>query len=110
MLVGFALFRRLASRFPEAPILEVYPQATFWALGASEEHKSSQSGFETQLHVLAGRIGIDPSRLERELRGHGFGKPHDILDALSAAWVASLPSNRRRVLGAGIRDGIWIPT
>jgi hypothetical protein len=109
MLVGFALFRRLPSRFADIPILEVYPQATFWALGAAGEHKSSKPGFEAQRRALADRVGVDPGQLERELRSHGYGKPHDVVDALSAAWVASLPLKRRRVLGADVQDGIWVP-
>lgn len=106
MLVGFALFRVLSERWP---CLEVYPQATARALGVGGLHKSSPGGMEEQLRAGRRHTGWPADVSSGVFAGRVSGARHDACDAYLAAWVAALPSARRRALGRGTGDTIWVP-
>jgi len=102
MLVGFALFDRLEREFD---CIEVFPNAIVHALEPGVAHKSSAAGRSRQRELLAaatGCAGVDAPSV-------AFGPLHDRLDALMAAWVASLPADQLEAHGDGARDTIWAP-
>jgi len=106
MLVGFALFKRLRKDWE---CLEVFPQATVHALGASAIHKSKPGGVLAQLKAIAQRTGWPEPISECSLKLAAYGPAHDALDAYMSAWVAGLPSEERAALGVPPDDAIWIP-
>jgi predicted nuclease with RNAse H fold len=110
MLYGFELFNSLRSQVA-AEVIEVYPYAIIRALLPACEHKSTERGYRDQLAVIAARTGWEPEALETRLKATVSGSRHDRLDAFMAAWVASLPSERRRAFGDAQRpdDSIWVP-
>jgi predicted nuclease with RNAse H fold len=110
MLFGFELFAALRERF-EAEVVEVYPFAIVRALLPTCLHKSTEKGYRDQLVAVASRTGWEPSDLEARLRARVAGSRHDRLDAFMAAWVASLPQERRCAFGDPGRpdDAIWVP-
>jgi len=109
MLAGFALFEAVEAAHPDAVVLEVYPQATFAALSAARAHKSSPGGLAAQTKALASQLGMDGTAFSRAVAASCWGSGHDKLDALSAAWVASLPPEERVALGEVPHDAIWVP-
>lgn len=110
MLFGFELFTCLRSGL-RAEVIEVYPFAIIRALLPVCEHKSTEQGYRDQLVAVAARTGWEPQNLEARLKVTVPGSRHDRLDAFMAAWVASLPPERRRALGDAQRpdDAIWVP-
>ena len=110
MLFGFELFAALRQRL-EAEIVEVYPFAIVRALLPTCLHKSTEQGYRDQLVAVASRAGWEPRDLEAKLRATVAGSRHDRLDAFMAAWVASLPEERRCAFGDPGRpdDAIWVP-
>lgn len=110
MLFGFELFACLKGRL-KAEVIEVYPFAIVRALLPTCEHKSTEKGYRDQLAAVAARTGWAPQNLEAQLKATVPGSRHDRLDAFMAAWIASLPSERRRALGDAQRpdDAIWVP-
>jgi hypothetical protein len=110
MLFGFELFACLKSSFT-AEVIEVYPFAIIRALLPACEHKSTEQGYRDQLVAVAARTGWKPQNLEARLKVTVSGSRHDRLDAFMAAWVASLPPERRRAIGDAQRpdDAIWVP-
>ena len=110
MLYGFQLFARIRSCL-ETEVIEVYPAAIVRALRRQCEHKSTERGYHDQLMAVAGRTGWDAPGVEAMLKATVPGSRHDRLDAFMAAWVASLPPDRRRVFGDAGRlvDAIWVP-
>ena len=110
MLFGFELFAQLRTRFT-AEVIEVYPFAIVRALLPACAHKSTDQGYREQLKAVAARTGWESQGLEARLKATVRGARHDRLDAFMAAWVASLPSDRRRAFGDAQRpdDAIWAP-
>jgi hypothetical protein len=110
MLFGFQLFVSLR-RCLDAEVIEVYPFAIVRALLQDCEHKSTEQGYRDQLVAVADRTGWQPQDLEARLKATVPGSRHDRLDAFMAAWVASLPAERRRAFGDAQRpdDSIWVP-
>jgi Protein of unknown function (DUF429) len=111
MLFGFELFAALRSGL-KAEVIEVYPAAIVrFALLPACEHKSTEKGYQSQLDAVAARTGWEPQNLEAKLKETVYGSRHDRLDAFMAAWVASLPPERRRAFGDGrqLDDSIWVP-
>lgn len=110
MLFGFALFICLRTGF-SAEVIEVYPFAIVRAILAACQHKSTEQGYRDQLAAVAGYTGWEPLTLESRLRATVAGTRHDRLDAFMAAWVASLPVERRRAFGNPDQpdDAIWVP-
>jgi hypothetical protein len=110
MRFGFELFAQLRSRL-RAEVIEVYPFAIVRALLPACAHKSTEQGYRDQLEAVAARTGWEPQRLEETLKATVAGTRHDRLDAFMAAWIASLPRERRRAFGDGQRpdDAIWVP-
>lgn len=106
MLVGFALFRALR---PHLKCIEVFPQAIAYALGVSGLHKSSPEGRARQLASVARYTSWPFPCAEAALKPIGFGPAHDLLDAYSSAWVASLREDECEPLGCPPRDAIWVP-
>jgi predicted nuclease with RNAse H fold len=107
MLAGFALFRALA---PQIECIEVYPQATAWALGVNTAKKLKQAGLQVQLHAATQRTGWPDGRPdEPTLAEIGYGSKHDRLDAYLSTWIASLPEEEREPCGEAPDDVIWIP-
>jgi hypothetical protein len=104
MLVGFALFEALSSRYE---CIEVYPQATAKALSCAEHHKSSRVGLESQARAVALKTGW-PHNFD-VIREISWGSSHDSLDAYLACWVAALPPSRRTAYGQPPSDVIWVP-
>jgi predicted nuclease with RNAse H fold len=100
MLVGFALFERLAQDFE---CIEVFPNAIVKALDPDVSHKSTSEGYARQLDLLRHGTGIG----ERELNLASHGARHDRLDAVLSAWVASLEPCDRVAHGDGGFDTIW---
>jgi Protein of unknown function (DUF429) len=110
MLFGFELFACLKSAFA-AEVIEVYPFAIIRALLPACEHKSTEQGYRDQLVAVSARTGWEPQSLEARLKATVPGGRHDRLDAFMAAWVASLPPERRRAHGNAQcpDDSIWVP-
>ncbi len=110
MLFGFQLFAQLKARF-RAEVIEVYPFAIVRALLPKCAHKSTERGYREQLDAVAARTGWEPRSLEARLKANVPGARHDRLDAFMAAWVASLPRERRCAYGDPKRldDAIWVP-
>jgi Protein of unknown function (DUF429) len=110
MRFGFELFACLRSRF-KAEIIEVYPFAIVRELLPTCNHKSTEKGYRDQLAAVAARTGWEPQELEKKLKATVPGSRHDRLDAFMAAWVASLPPERRRAFGNPQQpdDAIWVP-
>jgi hypothetical protein len=110
MLFGFELFGCLRSQL-KAEVIEVYPFAIVRELLPTCGHKSTEKGYQTQLAAVAARTGWRPQELEKKLRATVPGSRHDRLDAFMAAWVASLPRERRRAFGNPQQpdDAIWVP-
>jgi predicted nuclease with RNAse H fold len=110
MLFGFELFAALRSGL-SAEVIEVYPAAIVrFTLLAACEHKSTEKGYQKQLLSVAARTGWEPQNLEARLKETVPGSRHDRLDAFMAAWVASLPPEKRRAFGDVQReDAIWVP-
>lgn len=110
MLYGFELFAAFRSELM-VEVIEVYPFAIIRALLPACAHKSTEQGYQNQLAAIAARTGWEPQALEARLEATVSGSRHDRLDAFMAAWVASLPSERRRAFGDAQRpdDSIWVP-
>ena len=110
MLFGFRLFQYLRAGF-SAEVIEVYPFAIVRALLPACEHKSTEKGYQDQLRAVASRTGWAAQDLEARLKETLPGSRHDRLDAFMAAWVASIPQDRRRAFGHAERpdDAIWVP-
>ena len=111
MLFGFALFRELRTALPGVEVIETYPQAIVRALLPEVAHKSSEDGYRAQLVAVAAATGWEPDALEGALKADVPGARHDRLDAFMAAWVASLPRERRYAFGPpnDLDDAIWTP-
>ena len=110
MLFGFELFAAARSEL-EGEVLEVYPHAIARRLAPHCLHKSTEAGYQSQLAAIAAATCWTPTDLEHELKVAVSGNRHDRLDAFMAAFVASLPENRRRAYGNAHNpdDAIWIP-
>lgn len=108
MLVGFDLFDRL--RADGFDCIETYPQAIVHELQCSENHKSTKEGYAGQLRNAA-RVACFSSTelLQTALDRMGYGKQDDKLDAFLSAWVASLPTSKRKVYGSLPNDTIVVP-
>jgi hypothetical protein len=106
MLVGFALFERLAM---EWECLEVFPQATVCVLGANAIHKSRMGGIAAQSMAVALRTGWPNPPFEEAIKAAVYGSVHDGLDAYMSAWVAALEPIERVALGCPPDDVIWVP-
>lgn len=106
MLVGFALFRELATL---APCLEVFPQATIRAIGGGQRHKSLSGAVVEQLQAAARYTGWPREHADEQLAECVWGSPHDQLDAYLSAWVAALDETKRRPMGIPPDDAIWVP-
>lgn len=106
MLVGFELFRLLRADWE---CLEVFPQATAVALGASAVHKRTALGVEAQLRAASRFTGWPNPCDLRALRSAVPCPAHDALDAYLSAWVAALEPDRRIGLGEPPGDVIWVP-
>ena len=108
MLVGFALFEQLAS--DGFCCIETYPQAIVYELGCSKNHKSTRDGYAAQLAESAKATCFGtPTGLQAALDKMGFGSKDDKLDAFLTAWVASIPTNMRKVYGKRPTDSIIVP-
>jgi hypothetical protein len=110
MLFGFELFACLKSGL-RAEVIEVYPFAIVRALLPACEHKTTEERYRDQLAAVGARTGWEPHVLEARLKETVPGSGHDRLDAFMAAWVASLPPEKRRAIGDTLRpdDAIWVP-
>ncbi len=108
MLLGFALNRRLSQI---APCIEVYPHATVKQLGVADIHKTKGDQATVQLAAIAKHTGWPQTEDDwRAVNSICLGPMHDKVDAYSAAWVASLPEEKRSYFGAPEKqDVIWIP-
>lgn len=107
MLVGFALFEALkAAGFG---CIETYPQAIVHELKCSGKHKSTADGLKDQIERVAPILGYSRKELTELLGQMGFGSQHDKLDALLSAWIASLPSEHRKIFGVAPDDAIVVP-
>ena len=108
MLLGFALYRRLTLI---APCIEVYPHATVKGLGVAGIHKSKGNQAELQLATIAQHTGWPQTEGDwQSVSTICRGPMHDKVDAYSAAWVASLPEEKRTYFGEPNKnDAIWIP-
>ena len=107
MLVGFALFRELAS---VADCIEVFPQAIVRRIGAGDTHKSKAEGIEAQLAAASAYTGW-PATVHGEPSFDDvcLAPAHDRLDAYLSAWVASLDEHQRSAYGDPPGDVIWVP-
>ena len=110
MLYGFEIFRALRATF-SCEIIEVYPYAIVRALLDECPHKSTPAGYRRQLETMGDATHWVPDQLERALRNSVPGSKDDRLDAFMAAWVASLPRERRRAHGNkhDPDNAIWVP-
>jgi predicted nuclease with RNAse H fold len=108
MLYGFELFRALREHGFE--VIEVYPYAIVRALLPQCEHKTTPEGYRSQLTAVAAATRWAPDDLERTLERCVAGSRHDRLDAFMAAWIASLPRDKRRAYGDAEDpdDAIWV--
>lgn len=100
MLVGFALFRRLARSYP---CIEVFPNAIVHVIAPSCAHKTTAVGFARQLEAFATTAKWNADSLSES----AHGSRHDRLDAVMSAWIASLPESERAAHGDGLLDTIW---
>ena len=100
MLVGFALFRTLEREYD---CIEVFPNAIVRALQPLIRHKSTPDGYQRQLDLLTDQTGFQTTPIPVAC----YGAKHDRLDALLAAWIASLPATERIAHGDGLTDSIW---
>ncbi len=111
MLYGFELYTALRTTLG-VEVIETYPAGVIHEIARGCEHKSTEAGYQRQLAVVAGHTGWeDPAHLEARLKETVALTRHDRLDAFMAAWVASLPTDRRRAYGnpADPDDSIWVP-
>jgi predicted nuclease with RNAse H fold len=110
MLYGFELFKALRA-MNAYEVIEVYPYAIVRALVDDCPHKSTLGGYRRQLEAIASTTNWTPPDLELALKHSVPGSKHDRLDAFMAAWVASLPDERRRAYGNknDPDDAIWMP-
>jgi hypothetical protein len=110
MLFGFELFTSLKSGL-RAEVIEVYPFAIVRALLPACQHKTTEQGYRDKLNAGAAPPGWEPLNLHARLNTTVSGSRHDRLDAFMAAWVASLPRERRHAFGDAQRpdDAIWVP-
>jgi hypothetical protein len=106
MLVGFALFQRLA---PDWECLEVFPQALVALLGANALHKSQAEGALAQLKAATAHTKWPAEPRLEELKSIAFGSRDDKLDAYLSSWVASLAESERTCYGQPPNDAIWLP-
>ena len=110
MLYGFELCDQIRSLL-SVEVIEVYPYAIVKALGRDCKHKSTLEGYRCQLEAISNATRWEPKQLEDTLKKKAYGSRHDRLDAFMAAWVASLPVDRRRAYGDEARwdDAIRVP-
>jgi hypothetical protein len=108
MLLGFALNERLSK---VAECIEVYPHATVKHLGFANIHKSKGNQAELQLYAMSHYTGWPRTDDDwGQADNMCLGPMHDKVDAYSAAWVASLPEQKRICFGDPEKgDSIWIP-
>jgi hypothetical protein len=100
MLVGFELFRRLSESYK---CIEVFPNAIVQRISPGCGHKSTPEGFQRQLVAFAAAAHWN----QDSILTAAHGSPHDRLDALMSAWIASLPKSNRVAHGDGAYDSIW---
>ena len=110
MLFGFELFAACRSELG-AEILEVYPHAIARRMAPDCLHKTNKAGYQAQLAAMATATSWTPTDLESGLKKAVSGSRHDRLDAFMAAFVASLPADKRRAYGNAQNpdDAIWVP-
>jgi hypothetical protein len=113
MLIRFGCFTDFSSlrcKFP-TEVIETYPFAVVRALLPVCDHKSTERGYREQLTAVAERTGWKPEILEARLKFAVSGTRDDRLDAFIAAWIASLPPQKRRAYGDPrlLDDAIWVP-
>lgn len=103
MCVGFALFETLTDHWD---CVETYPQAILHHIKYVGAHKSKDHA--KQLAHIISISGIHELSTE-SLRGRSCGAPHDRVDALMSAWVASLPPSQIHPFGTVPEDQICVP-
>lgn len=103
MCIGFALFETLTDHWD---CVETYPQAILHQIKYVGAHKSKDHA--KQLAHIISISGIQELSTE-SLRVRSFGAPHDRIDALMSAWVASLSPNQIDQFGTAPEDQIWVP-
>ena len=103
MCVGFALFEALEKHWE---CVETYPQAILHSTKYVAEHKGKDH--LNQLGHIISVSGIQ-GLCSESLRDSAFGAPHDRVDALMSAWVASLPQNKIHIFGTAPEDQIYVP-
>jgi predicted nuclease with RNAse H fold len=108
MLAGFALAEVLADI---AEVIEIYPQANARLLNVAGKHKTKQDQSIVQLQAISEYTGWPKASHEWESVASICKAPmHDKIDAYSAAWIASLPVEKRVALGSvEHNDAIWVP-
>jgi predicted nuclease with RNAse H fold len=108
MLAGFALTEVLKD---VAEVIEIYPQANAQALNVAGKHKTKQDQSTVQLKAISEYTGWPNTAHEWESVSDICKAPmHDKIDANGAAWLASLPVDKRLALGsAEHNDAIWVP-
>lgn len=104
MCVGFALFETLTDHWD---CVETYPQAILHQIKYVGSHKGKDHA--KQLAHIISISGIQELS-SGTLRDRSFGAPHDRVDALMSAWVASLPQNQIHTFGTTPEDQICVPT
>jgi Protein of unknown function (DUF429) len=110
MLYGFELFSSLRRKL-RTEVIETYPYAVVRTLLPICDHKSTETGYRDQLRAVAERTGWKAETLEARLKLAVSGTRNDRLDAYMAAWLASLPPEKRRAYGDARlpNDAIWVP-
>lgn len=104
MRVGFLLFEALESAGMRC--IETYPQAILRKTGYTGGHKRRCVADQlTHLITISKIAGLSSSRLREAF----FGSPNDRVDALMAAWVASLPPDKLYHFGKHQDDQICVP-
>jgi hypothetical protein len=108
MLAGFALAEALADI---AEVIEIYPQANVRLLNVASKHKTQKDQSKVQLQAISEYTGWpDTSHEWESVAEICKGPMHDKIDAYSAAWIASLPEDKRLALGSVAEgDAIWVP-
>jgi predicted nuclease with RNAse H fold len=108
MLAGFALAEVLEE---VAEVIEIYPQANARLLSVAGKHKTKQDQSIVQLQAISEYTGWPKASHEWESVANICKAPmHDKIDAYSAAWIASLPVEKRVALGSvEHNDAIWVP-
>jgi predicted nuclease with RNAse H fold len=108
MLAGFAMAEVLADI---AEVIEIYPQANARLLNVAGKHKTKQDQSIVQLQAISEYTGWPKASHEWESVANICKAPrHDKVDAYSAAWIASLPADKRLALGSiDDNDAIWVP-